>query len=104
MLDAMHDLGVTFRRSPAVIDYHSELPETGKTGRALEPDPFDGRLLDKADFAASVRRYPSSLFLGGTLMLRRADVSASLEALQRLACSARQGRGSGCTTRPAVGT
>src|SRR5687768_10232351 len=28
MLDALHELGVTFRRSPGVVDYHSELPET----------------------------------------------------------------------------
>lgn len=79
MLDAMHDLGVTFRRSPAVVDYHSELPETGKTGRALEPDPFDGRLLDKADFRRVRPPVPEFALLGGTLMLRRADVSALLK-------------------------
>ncbi|MET4134267.1 FAD-dependent oxidoreductase [Pseudarthrobacter sp. PvP090] len=79
MLDAMHDLGVTFRRSPAVVDYHSELPETGKTGRALEPDPFDGRLLDKADFCRVRPPVPEFALLGGTLMLRRAEVSALLK-------------------------
>lgn len=79
MLDAMHDLGVTFRRSPTVVDYHSELPETGKTGRALEPDPFDGRLLDKADFRRVRPPVPEFALLGGTLMLRRADVSALLK-------------------------
>src|SRR5699024_12419495 len=28
----MENLDVKFLRSPAVVDYHSELPETGKTG------------------------------------------------------------------------
>jgi succinate dehydrogenase/fumarate reductase flavoprotein subunit len=79
MLDAMHDLGVTFRRSPTVVDYHSELPEPRKTGRALEPDPFDGRLLDKADFRRVRPPVPEFALLGGTLMLRRADVSALLK-------------------------
>lgn len=79
MLDAMHDLGVTFRRSPAVVDYHSELPETGKTGRALEPDPFDGRLLDKSDFRRVRPPVPEFALMGGTLMLRRAEVSALLK-------------------------
>jgi succinate dehydrogenase/fumarate reductase flavoprotein subunit len=79
MLDALHDLGVTFRRSPAVVDYHSELPETGKTGRALEPDPFDGRLLDKADFRRVRPPVPEFALMGGSLMLRRADVSALLK-------------------------
>ncbi|MET4592301.1 FAD-binding protein [Arthrobacter sp. 754] len=79
MLDAMHDLGVTFRRSPAVVDYHSELPETGKTGRALEPDPFDGRLLGKADFRRVRPPVPEFALMGGSLMLRRADVSALLK-------------------------
>jgi succinate dehydrogenase/fumarate reductase flavoprotein subunit len=79
MLDALHDLGVTFRRSPAVVDYHSELPETGKTGRALEPDPFDGRLLGKADFRRVRPPVPEFALMGGSLMLRRADVSALLK-------------------------
>lgn len=79
MLDALHDLGVTFRRSPAVVDYHSELPETGKTGRALEPDPFDGRLLDKSDFRRVRPPVPEFALMGGTLMLRRAEVTALLK-------------------------
>ncbi|QOD03600.1 FAD-dependent oxidoreductase [Pseudarthrobacter sp. BIM B-2242] len=79
MLEAMHELGVTFRQSPAVVDYHSELPETGKTGRALEPEPFNGRLLDKSDFARVRPPVPEFALMGGTLMLRRADVSALLK-------------------------
>ena len=54
MLKYMERLDVRFLRSPAVVDYHSELPETGKTGRALEPEPFDGRKLGKVRF--NVRR------------------------------------------------
>lgn len=78
MLDAMHELGVSFRRSPAVVDYHSELPETGKTGRALEPEPFDGRLLGRSDFRRVRPPVPEFALMGGTLMLRRADVAALL--------------------------
>ncbi|MGW9405224.1 FAD-dependent oxidoreductase [Arthrobacter sp. NPDC055585] len=79
MLDAMQKLGVTFRHSPAVVDYHSELPETGATGRALEPDPFDGRLLDRSDFRRVRPPVPEFALMGGTLMLRRAEVAALLK-------------------------
>ena len=79
MLDEMHDLGVRFLRSPAVVDYHSEMPETGQTGRALEPEPFDGRQLSASDFRRVRPPVPEFALMGGTLMLRRPDVAALLK-------------------------
>ncbi|MCW4464726.1 FAD-dependent oxidoreductase [Glutamicibacter sp. MNS18] len=79
MLDDMHALGVHFQRSPAVVDYHSELPETGKTGRALEPAPFDGRLLGRNDFRRVRPPVPEFALMGGTLMLRRPEVATLLK-------------------------
>ncbi len=78
MLAAMAELGVTFRPSPAVVDYHSELPETGKTGRALEPEPFDGRLLGRERFRQIRPPVPEFALMGGTLMLRRPEVATLL--------------------------
>lgn len=79
MLDELESLGVRFLHSPAVVDYHSELPETGKTGRALEPEPFDGRKLSAADFRRVRRPVPEFALMGGTLMLRRPDVATLLK-------------------------
>lgn len=79
MLDEMHELGVRFLRSPAVVDYHSELPETGQTGRALEPEPFNGRQLRRSDFRRVRPPVPEFALMGGTLMLRRSDVSKLLK-------------------------
>lgn len=79
MLDELHELGVSFLRSPAVVDYHSEMPETGKTGRALEPEPFNGKLLSKSDFRRVRPPVPEFALMGGTLMLRRPEVAALLK-------------------------
>ncbi|GAA1130752.1 hypothetical protein GCM10009670_24740 [Citricoccus alkalitolerans] len=78
MLRYMEDLGVTFRRSPAVVDYHSELPETGQTGRALEQEPFDGRALGRSRFRHIRPPVPEFALMGGTMMLRRAEVGTLL--------------------------
>ena len=78
MLDYMEKLGVEFLHSPNVVDYHSELPETGKTGRALEPKPFDGRNLGKVNFSHVRPPVPEFALMGGTLMLRRPEVSTLL--------------------------
>lgn len=78
MLDYMADAGVTFRPSPAVVDYHSELPETGQTGRALEPEPFDGRALGRDRFRHVRPPVPEFALMGGTMMLRRAEVTTLL--------------------------
>ncbi len=79
MLDELEGLGVRFLHSPAVVDYHSELPEAGKTGRALEPEPFDGRKLSATEFRRVRRPVPEFALMGGTLMLRRPDVATLLK-------------------------
>jgi succinate dehydrogenase/fumarate reductase flavoprotein subunit len=78
MLKYMERLNVRFLRSPAVVDYHSELPETGKTGRALEPEPFDGRKLGKVRFRNVRRPVPEFALMGGELMVRRPEVNTLL--------------------------
>ena len=78
MLKYMERLDVRFLRSPAVVDYHSELPETGKTGRALEPEPFDGRKLGKVLFRNVRRPVPEFALMGGQLMVRRPEVNTLL--------------------------
>lgn len=79
MLDEMQELGIGFLRSPAVVDYHSELPETGKTGRALEPEPFDGRRLTPEQFRRVRPPVPEFALMNGTLMLRRSEVASLLK-------------------------
>lgn len=78
MLKYMEQLGVKFLRSPNVVDYHSELPETGRTGRALEPEPFDGRKLGAVNFRHVRRPVPEFALMNGTLMLRRPEVNTLL--------------------------
>lgn len=78
MLTYMEGLGIEFLHSPGVVDYHSELPETGKTGRALEPKPFDGRLLGRENFRHVRRPVPEYALMHGELMLRRPEVNALL--------------------------
>lgn len=78
MLKYMEGLGVRFLRSPGVVDYHSEEPETGKTGRALEPEPFDGRKLGQVNFRHVRPPVPEFALMGGTLMLRRPEVNTLL--------------------------
>lgn len=83
MLKCMEALGVRFLRSPGVVDYHSELPETGKTGRALEPEPFDGRKLGKERFRHIRYPVPEFALMGGTLMIRRPEVATLLGLFSR---------------------
>lgn len=78
MLDYMEKLGVEFLHSPNVVDYHSELPETGKTGRALEPKPFDARALGRVNFSHVRPPVPEFALMNGTLMLRRPEVATLL--------------------------
>jgi len=42
MLDRLGRIGVRFLHSATVVDYHPEIPGFG-VGRALEPQPYDGR-------------------------------------------------------------
>lgn len=73
MLEELARLGVTFRHSKHVVDYHPELAGAG-VGRALEPEPFDGRLLGREAFRRVRPPVPEFALFGGTLMVRRAEV------------------------------
>ncbi|MFC0582812.1 FAD-dependent oxidoreductase [Micrococcoides hystricis] len=79
MLAEFDSLGVKFLASPAVVDYHSELPETGQTGRALEPAAFDGRLLSDSDLRRVRPPVPEFSLMNGTLMVRRPEVAQLLQ-------------------------
>jgi 3-oxosteroid 1-dehydrogenase len=83
MLRDMEELGVGFLHSPAVVDYHAELPETGTTGRALEPAPFDGRTLGRRRLRDVRPPVPEFALMNGTLMLRRPEVATLLGLFSR---------------------
>lgn len=78
MLEYMKGLGIEFLHSPSVVDYHSELPETGKTGRALEPKPFDGRRLGREHFRHVRHPVPEFALVNGQIMVRRPEVNTLL--------------------------
>ncbi|MEV7042709.1 FAD-dependent oxidoreductase [Amycolatopsis sp. NPDC051061] len=71
-LDHLRDLGIGFRHTAGAVDYHPEVPGAG-VGRALEPEPFDGRRLGRQAFGRVRRPVREFTLLGGTLMLRRAE-------------------------------
>lgn len=77
MLEYMEALGIVFLPTTAV-DYHSELPDSGQTGRALEPAPFDGKKLGRRDFQRIRRPVPEFTLMRGTMMLRRSEVDTLL--------------------------
>jgi 3-oxosteroid 1-dehydrogenase len=74
MVEYLDRIGVGFWHSKTVVDYHPEIPGSAR-GRALEPQTFDGRVLDKADFGRIRRPVPEFALFGGTLMVRRAEVN-----------------------------
>ncbi|MFE9859120.1 FAD-dependent oxidoreductase [Streptomyces sp. NPDC005780] len=78
MIDYLEGIGVGFRHSATVVDYHPEIPGHG-TGRALEPHTFDGRRLGKARFGRVRRPVPEFALFRGTLMVRRAEVNDLLK-------------------------
>ncbi|MEV6917968.1 FAD-dependent oxidoreductase [Amycolatopsis sp. NPDC051106] len=71
-LDRLRQLGIGFRHTAGAADYHPEVPGAG-VGRALEPEPFDGRRLGRRAFGRIRRPVREFTLLGGTLMLRRAE-------------------------------
>ncbi|MEJ8279489.1 FAD-dependent oxidoreductase [Pseudonocardia spirodelae] len=73
-------LGIGFRHSATVVDYHPEVPGAG-VGRALEPHTFDGRLLGRDGFARVRRPVPEFALFGGTMMVRRPEVNELLTLL-----------------------
>jgi len=76
-IDHLERLGLSFRHSASVVDYHPEIDGWG-TGRALEPEPFDGRLLGAERFRRVRRPIPEFALFGGALMLRRAEADQLL--------------------------
>ncbi|MEB3963160.1 FAD-binding protein [Streptomyces kunmingensis] len=70
-------LGVGFRHSRTVVDYHPEIPGYG-VGRALEPHTFDGRRLGRTHFARIRRPVLEFALFRGTLMVRRAEADELL--------------------------
>lgn len=72
-IDYLDRIGVRFWHSKTVVDYHPEIPGAG-TGRALEPQTFDGRTLGKENFGRLRRPVPEFALFGGTLMVRRPEV------------------------------
>jgi len=78
VIDYLDGIGVRFWPSKKVVDYHPELPGAGMGGRALEPVPFDGRRLGRANFGRVRGPVPEFALFGGTLMLRRAEVNELL--------------------------
>jgi 3-oxosteroid 1-dehydrogenase len=76
-IDYLERIGVGFWHSATVVDYHPEIPGAG-TGRALEPQTFDGRLLGRENFGRVRRPVPEFALFGGTLMVRRPEVTELL--------------------------
>ncbi|MBE9373670.1 FAD-binding protein [Saccharopolyspora sp. HNM0983] len=74
MIDHLDRLGVGFWHSKTVVDYHPEITGSG-TGRALEPQTFDGRRLGRARFGRVRGPVPEFALFGGTLMVRRPEVN-----------------------------
>ncbi|WP_410631082.1 FAD-dependent oxidoreductase [Amycolatopsis sp. cmx-4-83] len=71
-LERLRRLGIGFRHTAGAVDYHPEVPGAG-IGRALEPEPFDGRRLGRRALGRIRRPIREFALLGGTLMLRRAE-------------------------------
>jgi succinate dehydrogenase/fumarate reductase flavoprotein subunit len=93
-LEHLRNQGIGFRHTAGAVDYHPEVPGAG-VGRALEPEPFDGRRLGRRAFGRV--RHPMREFtlLSGTLMLRRAEADQlaafAEEAVRAAATAARLG-------------
>ncbi|WIX92384.1 FAD-dependent oxidoreductase [Amycolatopsis sp. DG1A-15b] len=71
-IDHLERMGIGFRHSASVVDYHPELPGSG-IGRALEPRVFDARRLGRGRFERVRRPVREFALFGGTLMLRRRE-------------------------------
>lgn len=77
MIDYFHEMDVRFIHSKTVVDYHPEVEGAG-VGRALEPEPFDGRTLSRDDFRRVRPPVPEFALFGGTMMVRRTEVGQLL--------------------------
>lgn len=70
--------GLAFRPFMAAPDYRQDHPGAASGGRALEPPPFDGRLLG-ANFALLEPPLPELMLFGG-MMVTRAEAAELLRA------------------------
>ncbi|MFV0374988.1 FAD-dependent oxidoreductase [Microbacterium sp.] len=77
-LEFYRRLGLRFLHSASVVDYHPERPGAG-VGRAWEPEPFDGRRLGREKFRRVRPPVPEFALFGGTLMVRRVEVTRLLD-------------------------
>lgn len=77
MINSMSDFGVRFWHAAGSVDYHPDVLGAG-TGRALEPETFDARTLSRRDLARVRRPIPEFALFGGSLMIRRAEVTELL--------------------------
>lgn len=79
-LEHLRRLGLGFRHTARAVDYHPEISGSG-VGRALEPEPFDGRRLGRHAFGRIHRPMREFAWFGGSLMLRRAEADQLTSAL-----------------------
>lgn len=89
MIEYMETMGVRWIPFPGFVDYYPEMAGSGRGYRALEPEPFEGRSLGKEDFSHLRGPVPEFALFGGSLMVRRTEVSKLLhlfdgKGLQRL--------------------
>ena len=78
MIDYMEKLGIKWIPFPGFVDYYPELEGSGRGYRALEPEPFNGKTLGKIDFSHLRGPLPEFALFGGSLMVRRAEVTKLL--------------------------
>lgn len=78
MIDYMEKLDVRWIPFPGFVDYYPELEGSGRGYRALEPEPFEGKLLGKNMFAHLRGPVPEFALFGGSLMVRRKEVTKLL--------------------------
>ncbi|WP_068118812.1 FAD-dependent oxidoreductase [Tropicimonas marinistellae] len=78
--------GIGFRPYPAAPDYRQDMPGAAPGWRALEPLPFDGRLLGER-FAELAPPLPELMLLGG-MMVTRAEAAKLLRADRSLSSAA----------------
>ncbi len=78
MIDYMESLGIRWIPFPGFVDYYPELEGSGRGYRALEPEPFEGKKLGREAFSHLRGPVPEFALFGGSLMVRRKEVSRLL--------------------------
>ncbi len=78
LVELEEQAGIGFRPFMSAPDYRQDHPGAASGGRALEPLPFDGRLLD-GDFRRLAGPLPELMLFGG-MMITRAEAARLLRA------------------------